>query len=114
MVMSRQTRALAQDGLEMLLDLDATGDLDTYGFPSSRERLEKLLLHIASETVNILRAELETLTVEQRGKTGIKKVCALVEEARQLAIPLEPTVREQMVRPGPTRKLRPRPKQEDT
>jgi hypothetical protein len=112
MTISRQTLALARDGLEMLLDLAETGDLEKYGFPSSSERLDALLLHIADETVNILRAELETLAVEQRGKTGIKKVLALVEEARQIGIPLQPTIRDQMTPTGPTRKLR--PKQEGT
>lgn len=115
MSLPRPLLALGQDGLEMLLDLAETGDLERYGLPSSNERLDKLLTLIATETVNILRAELETLSVEQRGKTGIKKVMRLVEEAKQLGLPLEATLREQMYADrGTPRKLHRTPTKEST
>lgn len=77
-------RALAVEALEFLADLSKSGDLERHGLPSSLERFDRLIWTVAGEATSILRAELDTLTVEQRGKTGIKKVMTMVERARDL------------------------------
>jgi hypothetical protein len=79
---------LAQESFEMLMDLADTGDLAQHGFPSSIERFEKLVRVIACEAVSILHDELATLSVEQRGKTGIRKVQGFVQLAQRLGIEL--------------------------
>lgn len=83
-------RELAVEALEFLASLSKTGDLERLGFESSVERLDRLVWTVAAEAVGILHAELDTLSVEQRGKTGIKKVVSMVERARRLGIKLEP------------------------
>lgn len=83
-------RELAVQAFGFLADLSKSGDLERYGFESSVERLDQLVWTVAAEAVNILHAELDTLSVEQRGKTGIKKVVSMVDRARHLGIKLEP------------------------
>ncbi len=83
-------RELAVEAFGFLAGLSRTRDLEQLGFESSVERLDRLVWAVAAEAVSILHAELDTLSVEQRGKTGIKKVVSMVERARRLGIKLEP------------------------
>ena len=106
--------SLARESFTLLLDIHEHGELATHGFPSSNERVLKLIDHVATEATNILRQELETLTLEEFGgktigaKTAIRTVCALADRARQLDLPLEPTLSESLSRPTTTRRLLPR------
>lgn len=67
---------VAREAFAFLCDLVESGNVPLYGLENSQERINVLLHHVLQESLNILRHEDETVSIEQLG--GRKAVLRLV------------------------------------
>jgi len=99
--MSDRLLALSKDAFGFLADLAESGNVERVGLPSSPERIEKLLAHVLQESLNILRHEDETVSIEQLGgRTAVRRLVELQHAAAKLPESvrpmLEPTLSQQI------------------
>lgn len=93
--MSEKLLALSKEAFAFLTELVESGNVETFGLPSSPERIEVLLAHVLQESLNILRHEDETVSIEQLGgRTAVRRLVELQHAAAALPEPirLEPTL----------------------
>ena len=74
---------MTRETFNFLCDLIESGNIAAYGLESSQERANKLLHHALTESLNILRLEDETLSIETLG--GLEAVKKLVRLGHEVA-----------------------------
>jgi len=80
-----------REAFVFLCELVESGNVPRYGLESSQERINALLLHVLQESLNILRHEDETLSVEQLGgRTAVRKLVEMQHAIQELPEEVRP------------------------
>lgn len=76
---------LSKEAFAFLAELASSGHVEAVGLPDSPRRIELLMRQVLQESLNILRHEDETVSLEQLGGRGaVIRLVDLVNAARQL------------------------------
>ena len=86
---------LSKEAFAFLTALAESGNVEMYGLPSSPGRIEKLLCHVLGESVNILREEDETLSIETLGGlTAVRRLVTLQHAVAKLPDGVRPELKQ--------------------
>lgn len=82
---------VAREAFAFLCELAESGNVAAYGLETSQERINVLLQHVLQESLNILRHEDETVSIEQLGgRTAVLRLVGLGHAARALPEEVRP------------------------
>lgn len=82
---------VAREAFAFLCELAESGNVAVYGLEQSQERINTLLHHVLQESLNILRHEDETVSLEQLGGiAAVRRLVDLQHAARALPADLRP------------------------
>lgn len=83
----------AREAFAFLCELVESGNVPRHGLESSQARINALLRHVLEESLNILRHEDETVSIEQLGgRTAVRRLVELQHTAEALPEEVRPVL----------------------
>ena len=90
-MLDKELIGLSKEAFAFLTELAESGIVEKHGLPNSPTRIEKLLCHVLQESVNILRHEDETLSIETLGGlTAVRRLVTLQHAVAKLPDEVRP------------------------